>query len=261
MNVSFHSLRERLLRGGVAPRYVHRYLTELADHLEDLTVEEEQTQPDRSMAKAAALLRLGQEEDLEKAMIEQRNLQSWTMRAPWMVFGLAPILSLAGAFFVTYLALIVLGQYFAHEAHINEETMFRVGFGIVGWFYIAFPLLLGWGIAGLAIRQRLGMKWPAIGMALVAILGGTAFLKWSASAERGVSAIRLYFSLGTSYRSLGLIGAEHIHGVNRIMLSVFAYYGVMRALVLFVLIVLPWITGRIVQQRRSYSGLAKPSYL
>jgi len=36
----FDELRERLLRGGVAPRHVRRYLRELGDHLSDLKVDE-----------------------------------------------------------------------------------------------------------------------------------------------------------------------------------------------------------------------------
>jgi hypothetical protein len=42
MPVHFESLRDRLLRGGVAPRHVTRYLRELTEHLEDLIAEEEQ---------------------------------------------------------------------------------------------------------------------------------------------------------------------------------------------------------------------------
>jgi hypothetical protein len=35
----FDELRERLLRAGIAPRYVRRYLSELADHLADISAE------------------------------------------------------------------------------------------------------------------------------------------------------------------------------------------------------------------------------
>src|SRR5271168_4714586 len=87
----FHELRERLLRAGVAPRHVRRYLTELADHLADLRAEEERAGRSRADAESAALLRLGGMEDLAKAMIEQRQFQSWCVRAPWAMFGLGPV--------------------------------------------------------------------------------------------------------------------------------------------------------------------------
>src|SRR5438034_5858552 len=95
----FHELRERLLRSGVAPRHVKRYLKELADHLADLQAEEERAGRSRADAESAALVRLGGTDALAKAMIEQRQLQSWSVGAPWAIFVCAPILLLAAAYF------------------------------------------------------------------------------------------------------------------------------------------------------------------
>src|SRR5437667_9841898 len=96
----FHELRERLLRAGVTPRHVRRYLTELADHLADLRAEEERAGRSRADAESAALARLGGVGNLAKAMIEQRKFQSWCVRAAWAVFCLAPLCRLAGTCFV-----------------------------------------------------------------------------------------------------------------------------------------------------------------
>ncbi len=104
----FHELRERLLRAGVAPRHVRRYLRELAEHLADLRAEEERAGLSRTDAESAALMRLGGMDDLAKAMIGQRQFQSWCARAPWAMFGLAPPFVLAGAWFVP-LRLLLLG--------------------------------------------------------------------------------------------------------------------------------------------------------
>src|SRR5436309_2890927 len=95
----FHELRERLLRAGVAPRHVRRYLKELVDHLTDLRAEEERAGRSRADAESAALLRPGGIDDLATAMTEQRQFQSWCVRAPWAMFGLAPLCLLAGAYF------------------------------------------------------------------------------------------------------------------------------------------------------------------
>src|SRR5438552_14580444 len=113
----FHELRERSLRAGVAPRHVRRYLTELADHLADLRAEEERAGRSRADAESAALARLGGVDNLAKAMIEQRQFQSWCVRAPWAMFCLAPLCLLAGAYFVAcvYLwfgwSIFLLGSY------------------------------------------------------------------------------------------------------------------------------------------------------
>ena len=100
MAKQFHELRERLLRAGVAPRHVRRYLNELADHFADLTAEEERAGRGRAEAESAALVRLGGVDDLAKAMIEQRQFQSWCVRAPWAMFGLGPLFLLAAAWFI-----------------------------------------------------------------------------------------------------------------------------------------------------------------
>ena len=93
----FRELRERLLRAGVAPRHVKRYLDELTDHLADLRNEELRAGRSASDAEAAALAQLGSIDDLANAMIEKRQFQSWCARAPWAMFGMAPALVLATA--------------------------------------------------------------------------------------------------------------------------------------------------------------------
>ena len=48
-------------------------------------------------AESMALARLGNMDDLAKAMIEKRQFQSWCARAPWAMFSIAPTLVLAAA--------------------------------------------------------------------------------------------------------------------------------------------------------------------
>jgi hypothetical protein len=90
MEKQFRELRDRLLRAGIAPRHVRRYMRELKDHLADLKVEEERAAHDRSVAEQKALARLGTSDDLVQAMITQRQFRSWSTRAPWAAFGLGP---------------------------------------------------------------------------------------------------------------------------------------------------------------------------
>src|SRR5690348_15659860 len=100
MQLGFHELRERLLRGGVAPRHVRRYLAELSDHFADLIAEEEAGGLRRTDAENAAFRRLGDMDALAKEMIEKREFQSWCARAPWAIFGFAPPLLLAVAYVI-----------------------------------------------------------------------------------------------------------------------------------------------------------------
>ena len=160
----FDELRERLLRAGAAPRHVRRYLNELADHLADLRAEEERAGRSSADAESAALIRLGGMDDLAKSMIEQRQFQSWSARAPWAIFGLAPLFLLAGIWFVSLLILWFGWQVFLPGADTpfghrpGAHRIFELAnvyFQLDRLLYFAAPVLVGWGIGLLAARQRL----------------------------------------------------------------------------------------------------------
>src|SRR5450631_1323385 len=175
MPKSFHELRERLLRAGVAPRHVRRYLNELADHLADLRAEEERAGRSAADAESAALARLGSMDDLAKAMIEQRQFQAWSVRAPWAMFGLAPLLFLAGAYVVALLILWSGWKIFlpgADTPFVRIDGFAAFYFGAGRLFYFCAPLLIGWGIGFIAARQRLKALWPVVGLVLTAWMGG-----------------------------------------------------------------------------------------
>src|SRR5437763_14711778 len=103
----FHELRERLLRAGVTPRHVRRYLTELADHLADLRAEEERAGRSRADEESAALARRGGVDILAKAMIEQRQFQSLCVRARRAMSCLVPLCRLPGIYFVACVYLVL----------------------------------------------------------------------------------------------------------------------------------------------------------
>ncbi|HZD77596.1 MAG TPA: hypothetical protein VE218_11360 [Acidobacteriaceae bacterium] len=198
----FLELRECLLRAGVAPRHVRRYLTELADHLADLKAKEEEAGRPRADAESAALLRLGTVDDLAQAMIEQRQFQSWCARAPWAVFGLVPVLLLVGAYLVAGFYLWSLWKIFLPGAdtpfgHPNPGPIYgfrNICFQAGKFYYFGAPILVGWGIGLVAARQRVKALWPVIGLALLAWMGGTAQIHASRTAvPRGFGHIVMNF--------------------------------------------------------------------
>jgi hypothetical protein len=230
----FHELRERLLRAGVAPRHVRRYVTELADHLADLRAEEERAGRSRADAESAALIRLGRLDDLCKAMIEQRQFQSWCVRAPWAMFGLVPLLLLAVAYFAACLYLWCGWNIFKPGA----DTPFGGPVGpIYGFaniyfqagksYYLSAPILVGWGIGLVAARQRLKALWPTVALVLIAWMGATAQIYASRTAvPRRLGHITMnFFTLGPS-----------VQGISN---------GLVHALVILSLTVLPWLVWRI----------------
>jgi hypothetical protein len=170
---SFNELRERLLRAGVAPRHVRRYLSELADHLADLRAEEQLAGLDRTDAESAALMRLGGVDALAKAMIEQRQLQSWCSRAPWAVFSLGPLIVLAVAYLVAGLILWSGWKIFlpgSQTPFVPTQGLSVLYFAIGRLDYFFAPVLIGWGIGLFAARQRSMPFWPAVGLLLNALI-------------------------------------------------------------------------------------------
>jgi len=170
-------LRERLLRAGVAPRHVRRYLTELADHLADLKANEERIGRSRAEAESAALVRLGRMDDLANAMIEQHQFQSWCARAPWAMFGLVPVVVLAGSYLLACLILwsgwsIFLPGTDTPFVRLQGPAIFYFGVGKL--IYFGAPIFTGWGIGVIAARQRFYAAWPTAGLVLIALIGVTA---------------------------------------------------------------------------------------
>ncbi len=72
----FEDLREKLLRAGVAPRHVRRYLTELNEHLADLIQVQHGTGHTGEEAVLRARAALGTDDDLAGAMINRRGVKS-----------------------------------------------------------------------------------------------------------------------------------------------------------------------------------------
>jgi hypothetical protein len=165
--------------------------------------------------------------------IEQPKFQAWCVRAPWAMFGLAPLFLLAGAYFVSCSVLwsgwkIFLPGTSTPFVPIDGFAVFYFGFGRL--LYYSAPILIGWGIGLIAARQRYNAIWPAVGLVLIALIGGTSQVHASGpSVPGGVGHINMDLALGPSVR-----------GVPD---------GLIHALLILSLTVLPWIILRLQQAR------------
>ncbi|HEX4077870.1 MAG TPA: hypothetical protein VHX61_03220 [Rhizomicrobium sp.] len=83
----FEALRERLLRTGIAPRHVRRYVGELRDHFDDLVREETANGALQGEAEIRARRRLGSDSDLAAVMLACPELRSLAARYPWPYSG------------------------------------------------------------------------------------------------------------------------------------------------------------------------------
>lgn len=177
MPQQFGELRERLLHAGVAPRHVRRYLTELGEHFADLRAEEELAGRNGAEAESAATVRLGSVDSLAATMIAQKGLRSLAARAPWAVFGIAPVAVIAGAFVITMFLLWLGATLIGNEIlgwdprgnpiiHPWQALWFR----LQDFVEQVLPVLAGWGIAALAVRHRTPLVWPLTGLTLIALI-------------------------------------------------------------------------------------------
>jgi hypothetical protein len=195
----FRELRERLLRGGVAPRHVRRYLRELTDHFADLVATEERAGRTRAEAEALSLARLGTVDTLAEAMLQQPRLRSWTARLPWAIFTLAPLSLLAAAYFIACFILWSGWQIFLPN---NTTPFVRLDgilsilyFGIGRILYFGAPIFTGWAFAVLAVRQRFTWLWPTLAFVLVCLVGATADLHTHRPAN-GIGQVSMSFIVG-----------------------------------------------------------------
>jgi hypothetical protein len=172
----------------VAPRHVRRYLRELKDHAADLQAEEERAGRSRVDAERTALERLGSADVLAQAMLAKPQLQAWSARAPWAVFGVAPLLGTAGIYLIACLILWTGWRMFmpgAVSPFKEIEGFAVVYFGLGRMLYFGAPVAAGWAIGLLAARQRMKVLWPGVGLAVAALISCLAQVRAIGPASPG----------------------------------------------------------------------------
>ena len=193
----FGRLRERLLVRGVAPGHVRRIASELEQHFDDLVAGLCASGMTQEAAESEAKRRLGEEDVLVASILARPELQSWMRRQAPFVFTLLPVVGLALAFVFSILALAgilhIARQWFGVTL-ASSHALRDIG-GAARWLAMwGLPFLTALSFALLALRRRVPLLWPLIGMTLVALIGATTNLslewlpevrKWSISAGIG----------------------------------------------------------------------------
>jgi hypothetical protein len=168
----FEGLRERLLKGGIAPRHVHRYLKELDDHLADLTEAQQAAGYDRAEASLRARALLGEDRELAAAMLAEPRFRSWAARVPWLVFGLIPPLAIVVAFVLVVLPLVGIASLDHMALHLAAPRWYQLlAQGAALFANFALAPMLALALVWLAKRQRLSWTWPLLGIAILAMAG------------------------------------------------------------------------------------------
>ena len=91
--INFERLRVRLLKGGIAPKYVRRNLLELRNHFEELVDQKQAEGLSESQARSSAIEMLGDEDKLVAEAKSKRELLSWSRRYSKSVYLCLPLAS------------------------------------------------------------------------------------------------------------------------------------------------------------------------
>lgn len=169
MSEMFASLHEQLLRAGVRPKAARRYIAELRDHFDDLMLEMEESGHPTDEARQLALARLGDIDALALPMVSDRRFHGLAGKAPWAVFLVGPVFACTvsaalGIFLLIWAAKLEPSRVWFDAFH------FATQFLIVS----AFPILLAWAFAFVAMRQRCRLAWVIVS-ALLSIAFAAGF--------------------------------------------------------------------------------------
>ncbi len=167
------NVREGLLRAGIAPRHVKRYVTELRDHLTDLVARERSAGLDLKAAEAKAWTFLGTDTQLVQAMIDRGTPRSFSARAPWVMFGMLPLVTLV---ILTILLAVGSMAFFAPFREISGAAVPQGihAAGMLVTFLGSYGIgpMLAVACIAVATRQRLSSRWVWAGLILIALASG-----------------------------------------------------------------------------------------
>jgi hypothetical protein len=170
----FDSIAERLLKGGVLPRHVRRYIGELEDHFAELTTQLERGGLDKKDAELQARARLGDETELVSAMLDLPNIRAWSARAPWLVFAaLPPIMA-----FIIFFVSVGMVRLMSPLGGLAGSTLVWLPVSyepFARWFVDVSNLVIAPAVSAafaiMVVRQRLNGRWALLAALSIAMLG------------------------------------------------------------------------------------------
>lgn len=169
----FESLREALLRTGVAPRHARRAVLELESHFHQLVAEGLARGDSEDAARIAARELLGTDQALIDRYAGMPELRAWSSRWPAVWFTLVPLISFIALFVATIVVLCLFGELmsaYLHHVHVSARVTSRIDWVAQIFFLWILPLSIATAFAILAYRRRVALHWPVAGIAIVCCL-------------------------------------------------------------------------------------------
>lgn len=168
-------LAELLLRGGISPRYVDRYIAELSDHFDDLVRSARERGLPPSEARQLALARIGTPDALAGAMLARADLMSFEARYPALTFGLGPLVLLAAAAAVgifLLMGVVISLKPAAPTVFEAPEWLRTLATAWLAFLQYVMPVLVCAAVAGYGLRRRAALPWIVMGVVIAGYVGG-----------------------------------------------------------------------------------------
>jgi hypothetical protein len=118
-------------------------------------------------------------------MIDRKEFRSWSHRVPWAVYCFGPLTALitVNCLILFLLASLIdfYGSETADHSMLVPPWFSPVWATITNFNLFLLPLLFSWVISFLAVRQRMKLEWPIVGLVGVAVVCGLQnyHIEWS----------------------------------------------------------------------------------
>jgi hypothetical protein len=212
---------DRLIQAGIAPRRALRILREFSEHHADLVAEQRALGAGSAEAEAAAVARLGTEQQLVSNLLSRSDLRSWARRRPGFAFALTPVLSFAVAFAVSLLMMVELVNWRKAQGDpLNSGSALMYWIGEYGAPYLLWglPLTTALMLAVVAARRRETSIWPCIGILMTCVIGALTNFSVDVPPLAPAPSMTAGIGIGT-----GHIGATLVRAASSAALALLPY--------------------------------------
>ena len=180
---------------GLPRYYVRRIVTEMKDHIEDISSEEQVMSMDASTTTRIEA-RMGSKQELARQANENFTRSRFSRRHPWLVFLVAP-LPLFAIFVATYITGIVASGNYMEGATVNSHP---TAVAILGWVCqaavlvpaIAASVILCW----IGTRSGRSWRWQLAACLLIAMLAAFCQVAFVPPLTPGGGQVSLAINLG-----------------------------------------------------------------
>jgi hypothetical protein len=177
-------------------------------------------------ARNEAHRRLGGNEELVRRYAARPELRAWSRRWPSLCFTIVPMFMYLAVGFATLMAILsiakLMGAYL-HRLHVAPDITYDIDLAANVVLLWCLPLCVAAAYSLLAVRRRLALHWPVVGIVLISALA--SLVNVTVSITGGAEPGTVGAGIGISAQSLP---QQSVHAALLVALSLTALWTVRR---------------------------------